>query len=118
MRYMLLIYNGPGTEPGGTPAEQEAEMGKWFAYTEALAKSGALIAGDPLQGVEVATSVRVRDGKRLVTDGPFAETKEHLTGYYMIECADLDAALGWASQVPAAFYGTIEVRPVMEIPGM
>ena len=115
---MLLIYNAPGSEPGSTPAEEEAEMGKWFTYTEALAKAGALLAGDPLQGVEVATSVRVRNSKRLVTDGPFAETKEQLSGYYMIECADLDAALEWASQVPAAFYGTIEVRPVMEMSGM
>ena len=75
-------------------------------------------AGAPLQGVDTATTVRVRRGERVVTDGPFAETKEHLLGYYLVECADLDEAIGWAERIPTASYGSIEVRPVLVIPGM
>ena len=91
-------------------------MGKWFTYTEELAKAGALIAGDPLQGIDVATTVRLRDGKRLVTDGPFAETKEHLLGYYIIDVANLDAALEWAAKIPSSTFGSVEVRPVQDMP--
>lgn len=118
MKYMLLIYNDPAEAPEVAPEDMEADMGKWFAYTDALAQAGALVGGEPLQGIETATTVRVRDGKRIVTDGPFAETREHLGGYYLIECADLDAALGWAERLPSAPYGSVEVRPLMEIPGM
>ncbi len=114
MKYMLLIYSSPDAEPAAENAE--AEMGKWFAYTEALAAAGALVAGDPLAMPTEATTVRVRDGKRLVTDGPFAETKEVLLGYYLIDVATLDEALDWAERLPSTPYGSTEVRPVMDIP--
>lgn len=114
MKYMLLIYSSPDTDPA--PENPEAEMGKWFAYTEALAAAGALVSGDPLAMPTEATTVRVRDGKRLVTDGPFAETKEVLLGYYLIDVATLDDALDWAERLPSTTYGSTEVRPVMEIP--
>lgn len=117
MRYMFLIYSDPDAGPGrGTP-EAQAEMGEWFAYTAALAEAGVLVAGDPLHPVESATTVRVRGGERLTTDGPFAETKEVLGGYYIVDVADLDEAVTWAEKIPNVGYGSIEVRPVMEMPG-
>jgi hypothetical protein len=84
-----------------------------MAYTEALQGAKVMVAGDALQPVATATSVRMRDGDRIVTDGPFAETKEQLGGYYLLDCKDLDEALAWAAKCPGAFTGTIEVRPVM-----
>ncbi len=90
-------------------------MAPWIAYSEALVSAGAMVGGDPLEGPQTATTVRVRDGKRLVTDGPFAETKEALMGYYLIDAPTLDEALGWAEKVPAAPYGSIEVRPIMHM---
>lgn len=117
MKYMLLLYNAENAGPTpGTP-EQAAEMQEWFAYTEALSSAGALVAGEPLQGSDTATTVRVRNGDVVTTDGPFAETKEILGGFYMIDVADLDAALDWAAKIPLAPYGSVEVRPLMEIPG-
>lgn len=118
MLYTLLIYGTPDSQPqDGTPAADE-QHAAYFAYTQELLAAGAMQHGAPLQGVETATTVRVRDGRRLVTDGPFAETKEHLIGFYLVDCADLDAALDWAAKIPGAAYGSIEVRPVMMIPGM
>ena len=93
--------------------ERNAFMGEYGAYTEGLRAAGKFVAGDGLQPTSTATSVRVRDGERLVTDGPFAETKEQLGGYYLIEAESLDEALEWAAKVPSARLGTIEVRPVM-----
>jgi hypothetical protein len=113
-KYMLLIY-GP-TAGGPSREEMEAEMPRWFSYTQALADDGVMVAGDPLHGHDSATTVRVRDGETLVTDGPFAETKELLGGYYIIDVPDLDAALRWAARMPNIAYGSVEVRPVMEIP--
>ncbi len=107
MQYLLLIY---------LPAEPVAEPathGAWMEYTRQLAESGARVAGDALKGPETAQTVRVRDGETLVTDGPFAETKEMLGGYYLIDVPDLDAALGWAARISSAGYGSVEVRPVM-----
>ncbi|MBB6557619.1 hypothetical protein HNP48_000283 [Acidovorax soli] len=113
MKYMLLIYSDPQREPTyGTP-EFQAMMAGYFALTARLRDDGVLIAGDGLQGVETATSLRIRGGKVETMDGPFADTKEHLGGYYVIEVADLDAALKYAQTVPSASYGTIEVRPLM-----
>jgi hypothetical protein len=111
---MLLIYSP--TEGGPSQDERAAEMPKWFEYTQALQQSGTLLAGDALQGAETATTVRVRDGETIITDGPFAETKELLGGYYLIDAPDLDTALQWAGKMPNISYGTVEVRPVMEIP--
>jgi hypothetical protein len=114
MKYMLLIYNDPTREPAyGTP-EFQAMMGGYFALNEQMKADGVLRGGEGLQGVETATSVRVREGKVETMDGPFAETKEHLGGYYIIEVADLDAALRYAAKVPSSSFGTIEVRPLMD----
>jgi hypothetical protein len=106
MQYMLLIHFPVDEDLKATP---EA----WNAYTTQLMESGAMVSGAGLQGGETATTVRVRDGETLVTDGPFAETKELLGGYYVIEVADLDAALGWAAKMPNIETGSVEVRPVM-----
>jgi hypothetical protein len=116
MRYMLLIYAAPGTGPADGSPEQAAEMKEWYSYTQELVDAGAMISGEALHGAEAATTVRVREGETVVTDGPFAETKEVLGGFYAIEAENVDAALEWAAKVPAAPYGAIEVRPIMELP--
>jgi hypothetical protein len=113
MRYMLLLH--VPTEVRANP-ERRAPMEAWHAYTRALQSAGVYLAGDALEALDTARTVRVRDGDTLVTDGPFAETREMLGGYYLIDVADLDAALAWAAKVPSAPYGSVEVRPVMEIP--
>jgi len=107
MQYLLLIYVPTDVTPG-------SEMNPaWVEYTQALHESGAYVAGDALQGVDTAATVRVRDGETLVTDGPFAETKEMLGGYYLVDVPDLDAALAWAAKMPSVGFGSVEVRPVM-----
>ena len=114
MQYMLLIH---ATEADRTMTE--AELGRivaaYGAYTEALGKAGALVSGSRLRPAATATRVRIVDGKTQVLDGPYAETKEQLGGYYLIEAPDLDAAIGWAARCPGASYGTIEVRPVWQM---
>jgi hypothetical protein len=113
MQYMLLIYGAPEVEPQyGTPAFAEMMAG-YAAFSQRLQDDGVMRGGEGLQGVETATSLRVRGGQVETMDGPFAETKEHLGGFYVIEVADLDAALRYAAMIPSALYGTIEVRPVM-----
>jgi hypothetical protein len=107
MQYLLLIYVPTDATP------DPAEHGAWMSYTQQLQESGAMVSGDALQGLDTATTVRVREDETLVTDGPFAETKEMLAGYYLIDVADLDAALGWAAKMPNIGYGSVEVRPVM-----
>jgi len=109
--YLLLIYGDPSDAPG--PDEAEAQMGRWFAYTQELADSGAMRGGNALEPIETATTVQVRDGETILTDGPFAETKEILGGYYLIDVPDLDAALGWAAKMPNITYGKVEVRPIV-----
>jgi hypothetical protein len=109
MRYLLLIYENEATTP-----QDEAEFGKWMKYTEDLKASGCLRGGDALQPTSTATTVRVKNGKVITTDGPFAETKEQLGGYYMVDCKDLDEAIKWASKIPSVGRGPVEVRPVME----
>ena len=108
MQYMLLIY-----EDESNPPPDDAEMAKWFAVTEALQQAGVHLAGDALHPTTAATTVRVKGGETLATDGPFAETREALGGYYLIDVPDLDAALAWAAKMPNAHKGSIEVRPVM-----
>ncbi len=115
MRYMFLLYSGSDAGPAPDSPEAAAEMQHWFSYSESLFSSGAGLAGDPLHGTDTATTVRVRDGRRLVTDGPFAETKEVLGGYYIIEVPDLDTAIEWAEKIPLAPYGSVEIRPIMEM---
>jgi len=108
MQYLLLIYSD---EAKFDPSEGP----KYMAFTEAIKTSGNYIGGNPLQSVKTATSVRVRDGKTAITDGPFAETREQLGGYYLIEAAHLDEATAIAARIPGAKIGTIEVRPIMSM---
>jgi hypothetical protein len=115
MKYMLLIYLG---ENAIGEAEREACYKESAGLARELAAGGKFISANPLQPVAAATSVRLREGKRLVTDGPFAETREHLGGYFLIDARDLDEALAIAARVPAAKFGTVEVRPVLEISGL
>lgn len=113
MRYVLLIY----TEEPTTPPPQEeldASMAEWWQYDTAIKESGVHLAGDALQPSQTATTVRVKGDERVVTDGPFAETREVLGGYYLIDVPDLDTALDWAARCPGAKYGSMEVRPIME----
>jgi len=116
MQYMLLIYENEVEAGGGSPEEVAAMFDEYRAFTRSLRESGKLLATDPLQPTTMATTVRVRDGKQLVTDGPFAETHEHLGGYYLIEADDLDEARSIAARVPSARRGSIEVRPLMRLP--
>lgn len=114
MQYMLLLTE-PETEfaKGNDPDQAGAYWGGWNAYIGALAQAGVIVKGDGLQGPHTATTIKVRDGKRLVQDGPFADTKEQLGGYFVIEVPDLDTALEWAARSPSASYGAVEVRPVL-----
>src|ERR1700690_3603229 len=118
MKYMLLIYVDPQAAPDGSTPEGQAEMQPYAPYPQELAGSGAMVSGDPLHGNDTATTVRVRSGETLTSDGPFAETKEHLAGYYVVDVADLDAAIAWAAKIPSAKHSAIEVRPVMEYSAM
>lgn len=114
MKYMLLIYGAPGQEPSyGTP-EFDAMMAGFAACSEKMKSDGVLLDGEGLQGVETATSLRIKAGKVETMDGPFAETREHLGGYYVVDVPDLDAALKYAEIIPVAAWGTIEVRPLMD----
>jgi hypothetical protein len=114
MKYLCLIYeNEKGWEQ--MPKEQaDAVMGEYFAFTDGIRRSGQYVAGDALHPTHTATTVRVRDGKTLTTDGPFAETKEQLGGYYLIDAKDLDEAIQVASKIPSARWGSIEIRPVVD----
>jgi len=117
MQYMLLFTESPAhfalrNDPGKAPAY----WGAWSAYCDALAKSGIMVSGAGLQPPETATTVRLRDGRREVHDGPYAESKEMLGGFFVIEVPDLDAALEWAARSPSASYGSTEVRPVLPPP--
>ena len=115
MKYMLLIYMN---EQAMNDSERQHCYVESAGLTRDLHARGQYVAASPLQGVATATSVRVREGKRLVTDGPFAETREQLGGFFMIDADDLDEALGVAERIPMASRGTIEVRPVVELPGL
>jgi hypothetical protein len=113
MRYLLLIYS---EEQAAPPAQEEidASMAEWFAYDKAIRDAGVTQAGEGLDTSHTATTLRLKDGERVVTDGPFAETREVLGGFYLIDVPDLDTALDWAARCPGAKYGSIEVRPVVE----
>src|SRR5436305_2201399 len=115
MKYMLLVYMD---EQAMTDEEREHCYVESAQLTQDLNTKGQYLGAGPLHSVTTATSVRVRNGKRLVTDGPFAETREQLGGYYVIEAADLDEAISIAERIPPARFGTIEIRPVMEIEGL
>ena len=115
MKYMLLIY---AEEQAWTETEREHCYQESTQLAHTLKSNGQYLAASPLQPVSTATSVSVRDGKRLVTDGPFAETREQLGGYFMVEAKNLDEAIDIAGRIPGARKGTVEIRPVVEIPGL
>jgi hypothetical protein len=116
MQYVLLIYDDERIWAGMDESQQGSMMKEYFTFTNELRDRGAYVDGNPLQPTETATSVQVRDGERLVTDGPFAETKEQLGGYYIVEADSIDEAIDWAAKIPSARLGTIEVRPILQVP--
>jgi hypothetical protein len=115
MKYMLLIHDDEKGWGNVSEAERQRIYGEYGQFTQQIIEAGQFVAGSELQPTTTATSVRVREGKRLVTDGPFAETREQLGGYYLVEAKDLDEAIGIAARIPSARTGTIEVRPVVEM---
>ena len=115
MKYLLLIYMADGAM---TESEREHCYAESTQLAHDLHASGQYLGANPLHPVSTATSVRMRDGKRLVTDGPFAETREQLGGYFLIDAKNLDEAMAIAARIPAARVGTVEIRPVMEVPGL
>jgi len=114
MKYLCLIYENESNWENVTKEQGDAVMGEYFAFTEDIRKNGKYVAGEALQPVATATTVRVRNGKVGSTDGPFAETKEQLGGFYLINAGDLNEAIQIAARIPAARSGSIEVRPIME----
>ena len=113
MRYLLLIYQNEADHAKLSQEELGAEYAAYGAYGEEVQKRGAFLSGEPLMPTNTATTVRVRGGKTLTTDGPFAETKEQLGGYYLLNCKDLDEAITLAAKIPAVKHGSIEIRPIM-----
>jgi hypothetical protein len=112
MKYALLIYAGPVRPEDVRPVD--GVMDNWLDYTAALRQSGALLGAEQLEPADTSTTVSVPGGERLLTDGPFMETKEHLGGFYLIDVPDLDTAIDWAAKMPIMRYGRVEVRPVVE----
>ena len=114
MEYMLLIYGNEKAWAAKPEAERGQMFGEYMAFTESIVKSGNFKAGAPLQATTTATTVRVKGGKPITTDGPFAETREQLGGYYLIDAKDLDEACAIAARIPGAREGSVEVRPVLQ----
>jgi hypothetical protein len=115
MRYLLLIYM---TENAITPAEREQCYADSTKLAWDLKNKGQFLSANPLQPIASATTLRIREGKRFVTDGPFAETREQIAGYYLVDAANLDEAIHIAGKIPGARYGTVEIRPILEIPNL
>src|SRR5262245_53075391 len=113
MQYLLMIYENEQAWADMAPDQAKSMFAEYSEYTKSVKDSGNFVAGDALQPTSKATTVRVRDGKTLTTDGPFAETREQLGGYYLVEAKDLDEAIKLASRIPSARWGSIEVRPLM-----
>jgi hypothetical protein len=116
MKYLCLIYSDQVQWAKMPKEEWEKVSAEYFAYTDSIQKSGHYLGGNALQPTNTATTVRLRNGKLSTTDGPFAETKEQLGGYYLVESKDLNEAIQLASKIPGARFGSIEVRPIMEMP--
>ena len=116
MQYMLLIYTDEQIWASVSDEERREIVGEYYALRDELQDEDRFVAGAPLESVTTASSVRVKDGKPIITDGPFAETKEQLGGYFLIEADSPDEAQRWAAKIPAARYGTVEVRPVQPVP--
>ncbi len=112
MQYLLIIFDDPVEHGKLSAADQAQVLPAYRTFMESIVKTGNFRAGDPLEPITTATTIRIRGGKRMVTDGPFAETKEHLVGYFLVEAADLDEAIGMAERIPTARFGAIEVRPI------
>ena len=116
MQYILLIYENEASQGTRSADEMQKLYTEYMAFTGAIKQSGHLRAGEPLEKTSTATTVRVKDGKTLRTDGPFAETREQLGGFYIVEAKDLDEAVSLAARIPGAKTGCIEVRPIMKMP--
>ena len=114
MKYLLTIYGAESNWQHMTPEDGAKEMQAYEAFGRDAQAAGVYVGGEGLQPSSAATTVRVRNGDRMVTDGPFAETKEQLGGYYLVDCKDLDEAIEWAAKIPGARHGSVEVRPVMD----
>ena len=112
MQYLLMIVGNADLVAQAKPEDMHKLFGAFQAYTIAMREAGVFVAGDPLKPASTATTVRMKDGKPQVLDGPFADSKEQLGGYYLIEAADIDVALEWASRCPGLAYGPVEVRPI------
>jgi hypothetical protein len=115
MKYMLLIY---ADEKAINEDERQACYGESTEFAHQLQRAGKFVAANPLQSISTATSIKVREGKSLVTDGPFAETREQLGGYFLVEARDLDEAMSIAAKIPAGRWGTVEIRPVVPLPDL
>jgi hypothetical protein len=113
MKYLLMICTDEATEAKMPQAGTAEMMKQYFAFTQDAKDKGVYIGGNALQPTSTATTVRVRDGKTITSDGPFTETKEQIGGYYLFECKDLDQAIAWAARIPGASHGAVEVRPIM-----
>jgi hypothetical protein len=116
MKYMMLIYDDPTVWTKFSEAEQQKIMGEYMQFSQEIRTSGHYVTGAQLHPTTAATSVRMREGKRLLTDGPFAETREQLGGYFLVEAKNLDEAIAIAARIPSARVGTIEIRPIVERP--
>ncbi|MCZ6835025.1 MAG: YciI family protein [Planctomycetota bacterium] len=114
MRYLLLIYSDESVYPTMSEEDMGKLMAEYGEFTQALETSGVMVGADRLQPTHTATTVRIRDGETLTTDGPFAETKEQFGGYYTVDVENLDDAIAWAAKIPTSKYGSIEVRPIWE----
>jgi hypothetical protein len=116
MQYLMLIYTDEATVAKAPAEKLQAMYGAYYAYTAEVKEKKLYIGGNPLQPISTATTVRVRDGKMSTTDGPFAETKEQLGGYFLLNCKDLDEAIEYAGKIPGAAWGSVEIRPIRVIP--
>jgi hypothetical protein len=114
MKYLLTIYMDEAGYGDVTPEQAQQVMAAYEAFGREVTEAGVMLGGEGLQASDTATTVQVRDGDTITSDGPFADTREQLGGYYLLDCRDLDEAIGWAAKVPGAQNGTIEVRPVMD----
>jgi len=115
MRYIFLIASDEALMAQWTPEQYQAVLSEYGAFNRAARQAGVYLGGEPLQPIAAATTIRVRDGQTTATDGPFAETKEQLGGFYMLDCENLDEAMAWAARIPGAKTGCVEVRPIMEL---
>ncbi len=112
MQYLLAIYTQESAAAQATPEDMKAMMGAYYAFTMEIKEKGVYLGGNALQPTTTATTVRVREGNTITTDGPFAETREQLGGYYLVNCENLDEAIAYAAKIPGAAFGSIEIRPV------